>query len=399
MLALKPFLQARGISQASVATAVGVSPATIAQLLNHEQWPTKPCREELQQAIAGWLFYAVNPRPDGPVDYLFEPIPTAPTAGMENEHTVEPVQTLTEEVADMLLRKQTLSPQAKKQFSLFRDPFTDDIQEPADLYMTPDARRVREHLWATARHGGFLAIVGESGAGKSTLREDLEERILRENAPIVVMSPYVLGMEDSDQKGKPLKAASIADSMIRAISPLEAPKRTLEAKAAQLHKLLKDSRRGGNSHVLVIEEAHGLHKQTLKHLKRFYELKDGMKPLISIILIGQTELKTKLSESSPDVREVVQRCELVELPPLDAHLDGYLRFKFERIGNDLAAIFDKDAMDAIRGRLIFAKSTSKSRETVSLMYPLMVNNLVTAALNQAAALGFTTVSADLIREA
>jgi type II secretory pathway predicted ATPase ExeA len=182
------------------------------------------------------------------------------------------------------------------------------------------------------------------------------------------------------------------------LAPLENPKRTLEAKAAQLHKLLKDSRRGGNSHVLIIEEAHGLHKQTLKHLKRFLELKDGMKPLVSIILIGQTELKTKLSESSPDVREVVQRCELVELPPLDAHLEGYLRFKFERVGADLAAIAEPGALDAIRGRLIFSKSTTKHRETVSLMYPLMVNNLVTAAINQAAALGFDKLSADLIRE-
>ena len=59
---------------------------------------------------------------------------------------------------------------------------------------------------------------------------------------------------------------------------------------------------------------------------------------------------------------------------------------------------ETDALDAIRGRLIFSKSSSKTRETVSLMYPLMVNNLVTAALNQAAALGFDTLSADLIRE-
>lgn len=396
MLALKPFLQSHGISQAKLAAAVGVSPATVAQLLNHEQWPTTPSRDEFKKTILVQLWnMELNTS-----DELFESIPTAPTAGTEIETAVaEAQQSLTEEVQDMLLRKQTLLPQAKKAFGLFRDPFQDDIQEPEDLFMTPDARAVREHLWSTAKFGGFLAIIGESGAGKSTLREDLEERILRENAPIVVMSPYVLGMEDSDQKGKPLKAASIADAMIRAIAPLEHPKRSLETKAAQVHKLLKDSRRGGNSHVLIIEEAHGLHKQTLKHLKRFYELKDGMKPLLSIILIGQTELKTKLSESSPDVREVVQRCELVELPPLDAHLEGYLRFKFERVGVKIADIFDTDAMDAIRGRLIFSRSSAKSRETVSLMYPLMVNNLVTAALNLAVSLGIHTVSADLIREA
>lgn len=394
MLALKPFLQEHGISQAKLAAGVGVSPATIAQLVNKEIWPTTPDRRLLIKTIGLVLIKLGAENVD---ITLFEAVPTAPTAGTANEKADNAAPTLTEEVADMLLRKQTLSPQAKKQFGLFRDPFTDDVQEPGDLFMTPDARHVREHLWTTAKFGGFLAIIGESGAGKSTLREDLIERINREGAPIIVMEPYVLGMEDSDQKGKPLKAAALIDAMIRALAPLESPKRTLEAKAAQVHQLLKNSRRGGNSHVLIIEEAHGMHKQTLKHLKRFYELKDGMKPLISIILIGQTELKTKLSESSPDVREVVQRCELVELPPLDAHLEGYLRFKFERVGADLASILDSEALEAIRGRLIFSRST-KARETVSLMYPLMVNNLTTAALNQAAALGFESVTADLIRE-
>ena len=396
MLALKPYLQKRGISQAKLAAAVGLSPAAIAQLVNHEQWPTNPPKEEFIKALTSVL----DTFGDGALDArLFESVPTATTAGTKNDNAEPSASTLTVEVETMLLRKQTLTQQAKKQFGLFKDPFTDDVQEPSDLFMHPDARAVREHLWSAAKFGGFLAIVGESGAGKSTLREDLEERIIRESAPIVVMAPYVLGMEDSDQKGKPLKAASIADAMIRALAPLESPKRTLEAKAAQLHKLLKDSRRGGNSHVLIIEEAHGLHKQTLKHLKRFYELKDGMKNLMSIILIGQTELKTKLSESAPDVREVVQRCELVELPPLDAHLEGYVRFKFGRVNKPIDDIFEPSAFEGLRSRLIFAKSYKSGRETVSLLYPLMVNNLITAALNQAAALGFDKISAELIKEA
>ena len=62
-------------------------------------------------------------------------------------------------------------------------------------------------------------------------------------------------------------------------------------------------------------------------------------------------------------------------------------------------MFEKDALDGIVSRLIFSKQGKNSRETVSLMYPLMVNNLVTASMNQAALLGFDKVSGDLIREA
>ena len=66
----------------------------------------------------------------------------------------------------------------------------------------------------------------------------------------------------------------------------------------------------------MIEEAHGLPLPTLKHLKRFFELKNGFERLLGIVLIGQTELAQKLSENNPAVREVVQRCEVVTLLPL-----------------------------------------------------------------------------------
>ena len=41
--------------------------------------------------------------------------------------------------------------------------------------------------------------------------------------------------------------------------------------------------------LLVIEEAHCLPTATLKHLKRFLELKDGMQRLIGVALIAQPD--------------------------------------------------------------------------------------------------------------
>jgi len=76
-----------------------------------------------------------------------------------------------------------------------------------------------------------------------------------------------------------------------------------------------------------------------------------------------------------------------------------LKFKLERVGSSLEAVFEKNALDAIRERLIFSKSSKNSREVVSLMYPLMINNLVTGAMNQAATFGLPKVSFDLIKEA
>lgn len=385
MLALKNLLQQHGISQAQLARELDVSPALVAQLLNHEKWPTSPDKSTLM----GRITEALAAR-DITVDaVMFEAV-----ADSESATFITPNQ----ESIDMLLRKTALSQAARQHFNLFRDPFSNDVNEAADVFTSPDIRRVREYLWATAMHGGFISVIGESGSGKSTLRRDLHDRIAREDAPIIIIEPYVLGMEDNDVRGKTLKASAIADSIILTLAPQEKPRVSMEAKSRQLHRILKDSRRAGFNHCLIIEEAHGLSIATLKHLKRFFELEDGFKKLLSIVLIGQTELKIKLSERAPEVREVVQRCEVVELPPLDAQLDQYLKFKFERVGKGVDDVFETGALDGVRGRLIFAKA-GKTRESVSLMYPLMINNLITAALNQAALLGFPKITHDLILEA
>lgn len=125
----------------------------------------------------------------------------------------------------------------------------------------------------------------------------------------MVIEPYVIAMEDNDQKGKTLKAMHIAEAILGYRRGCwKNPKRSSEARFRQLHRVLRDSRRTGRSHVLVIEEAHALPIPTLKHLKRFMELEDGFKKLLGIILIGQPELAMKLSEQSQEAREVVQRC-------------------------------------------------------------------------------------------
>ena len=111
----------------------------------------------------------------------------------------------------MLLQNCTLSPEARAHFGLPRNPFVDDVQSSADVFQTPSVRYVRLALLDCALHHGFLAVVGESGAGKSTLAEDLEERIRTEGREVVVIRPYVLAMEETEAKGKPLKSGQIAE--------------------------------------------------------------------------------------------------------------------------------------------------------------------------------------------
>ena len=389
MLRLKAYLAKHYISQAELARSIGISRAAMTNLLNKGEYPKreKEVTPKIERALQAKgiptfpsLFEAVAP------DHL-QAIGSVPNITTNEEATLE---------ITMLLRKQTLTQQARKHFSLFQDPFNDDIMQSSDdVFTTPDIRYVREYLWTTAKFGGFVAVVGESGAGKSTLRRDLIERIKQENEQVIVIEPYILGMEDNDRKGKTLKASSIAEAIIATIAPLERPKATPEARYAQLHRLLRDSCRAGNKHLLIIEEAHGLPLPTLKHLKRFRELEDGFKKLLSIALIGQPELRLKLSETNPEVREVTQRIEIAELQPLDVELENYLNFKFARVGKQVGNVIDGNGIEAMRSRLTV---NAGKRGKVSLLHPLVVNNFLTAAMNLAASIGIPVIDADTVKE-
>ena len=118
--------------------------------------------------------------------------------------------------------------------------------------------------------------------------------------------------------------------------------------------------------------------------------------VLGVALFGQPELLTLLSDRNPEVREVMQRFEVIELQPLDNDLGAYLRHKLERAGVKYEEVFDKDAADAIRARLTSLPRGGKPADARSICHPLVVGNLVSRALNAAAAVGWPKVDAQVI---
>jgi type II secretory pathway predicted ATPase ExeA len=299
----------------------------------------------------------------------------------------------------MLLAKQLLTQEARKAFGLVVDPFG-PVTDPENVFLSPDIRYAREVLWHTAKHadqGSIVAIVGESGSGKSTLRRDLITRLAAEGQPVVVVQPFVMGMEANDKKGKTLKIGQIAERVIRTVAPEEAVRASQDARFEQMRRVLLESARAGNKHIVLIEEAHALPKPTLRHLKRLVELENGMKFLVSVALVGQTELYTRLSETDPEVREVVQRCGVCTLHPL-TEAGGYLRHRLAAAGIEIGRIINGAGIAALEERLgRIPVQRGRRVENVSLLYPLALQNLLIAALNKAAELGFEVVDADVVR--
>lgn len=395
-LKLKRILADRGIPQRRLADAIllvnGKPPSetTITQLLMRNIWPLKTPRPFIKNQIEQFLRAYNIPEEDIGTALKIDEDPDtprvkAPTIKRAAVGTPAPFVAIDE---SQLPETEMLSQNAKKHFRLFQDPFLDDVQGPEDVYLSADQRYIRESMYQTARHGGFLAVIGESGSGKTVLRKDLIDRIQREDEPITVIQPRII------DKGR-LTAGAICDAVVNDVSE-ERVKQSLEAKARQVERLLQGSSRSGNSHVLMIEEAHDLSIQTLKYLKRFWEMEDGFKRLLAIVLVGQPELKHRLNEHRNwEMREVIRRCEIAELQPLNGNLEEYLGKKFGRVGKEPADLLAPDVYDALRARL--TQRVRGTQQVMSLLYPLVVNNAIRKAMNLTADMGVPKVTGEIIK--
>lgn len=381
MTGLKKLLEENGLSQRWLAGEADVSPATMSAIVTNGRWPKTINRAELEQSIRQAL--TARGLPEAEIAGAFERKRGA--KARKAKQTKENIS---------MLRKQGLSPKARAHFKVVGDPFA-DANELADVFASDYYRYVRESMLHAAKFGGFLAVIGESGSGKSTVRRDMITRITDDGLPIITIEPYVIGMEDNNLDGKTLKAAQIVEAILARVAPGTKPGRSSEVRFQTLHKVLRESSMGGNKHCLIIEEAHCLHRSTLKHLKRFMELENGFHKLMSIILIGQPELLQKLNQADHEIREVVQRCEVVRIPPMNGELPEFVRHRFARAGADAGSIITDGGIEALRAKLT-GPAPRGSAKGVSLVYPLAVGNLIKAAMNVAAELGAPVVDEDIV---
>ena len=108
-------------------------------------------------------------------------------------------------------------------------------------------------------------------------------------------------------------------------------------------------------------------------------------------------MKIKLAENNQEVREVVQRCEIVTLEPFtQTTLVDYLKHRCKAADRKLEEFIDESGLDAICTKL--TRNVGRKNQHESLLYPLAVGNLITGAMNVAADLGAPVITGDLVME-
>ena len=178
-------------------------------------------------------------------------------------------------------------------FGLSELPFS-IAPDPRYLYMSEQHREALAHLlYGFNSDGGFVLLTGEVGTGKTTVCRCLLDQIPENSAIAFIFNPKLTVEE---------LLAAICDEF--GIQYREGTA-SIKVFVDLINSFLLDTHDKGRKAVLIIDEAQHLNTDVLEQLRLLTNLETSQSKLLQIILLGQPELKDKLSQ--PDLRQLSQR--------------------------------------------------------------------------------------------
>lgn len=242
-------------------------------------------------------------------------------------------------------------------FGLSEPPF-ELTPNPRFLYLPPQHEEALSALqYAFAYRKGLMVLTGEAGMGKTTLVQAALARLDRRTSRTIVV------------KNPALTRTEFLETVARAFGlddPREISKPVL---LEQLEATLKRERQQDVTVVLIADEAHVMPTELLEEIRLLGNIETVSEKLISIVLVGQPELATRLND--PSLRQLKQRvavrCALAPLTLRDT--SAYILTRLRAAGNAGTPLFTREAVQLIH---------AKSRGIPRLISVICDNALVTA---------------------
>jgi general secretion pathway protein A len=181
----------------------------------------------------------------------------------------------------------------KEYFDLKELPFS-IAPDPRYLYMSDQHREALAHLvYGINTEGGFVLLTGEVGTGKTTVCRCLLEQIPDNCDTAFILNPKLTVEE---------LLATICDEL-----GIHYPEGNTSIKVFvdNINTFLLDTHAKGRKTVLIIEEAQNLGTDVLEQVRLLTNLETNQRKLLQIIMLGQPELRDKLSR--PELRQLAQR--------------------------------------------------------------------------------------------
>lgn len=230
-------------------------------------------------------------------------------------------------------------------WNLKEKPFQ-NTPDPKYLYLSPQHEDALMKLtYVIAQNLGCGMLTGVFGCGKTLLARV----ILRDLGAQKFCAAYINNPVVSEP-------AELMRAIVRSLSPQSLPdKKTevlLDPLLEKLYNILLDNIRDGKENIIIIDEAHTIEDaRVFEQLRMILNFQTEERFLLTLILLGQPELKDKTEALKPLSQRIPIRCHLGPLTEDD--IAKYLEFRIKTASNeaapagDLKAFFDKDTVKAI----------------------------------------------------
>jgi general secretion pathway protein A len=259
----------------------------------------------------------------------------------------------------------------KIHFGLKKDPFN-MTPDPKYIYLSDlheDA--LMQLMYGINTKKGFILLTGEVGTGKTTICRTLLEKLDDNTETALLLNPYL--------NDKELLKSILDDFGIACES--DSIKDMIDALNAFLLQLKKEEKNAA----LIIDEAQNLPLKSMELIRMLSNLETDTEKLLQIVLLGQPELKYKLSGDK--LRQLNQRIMIrAKLGPLNIKdTKGYISHRLSKAG-------------ALNGD-IFTSSAAREVFHYTKGYPRLINSLCDRALLCAYSFDKRTVDNKIVSKA
>ena len=231
----------------------------------------------------------------------------------------------------------------EKYWNLREKPFQ-NTPDPRFLYLSGQHEDALMKLsYAVAQRLGCGMLSGVFGCGKTLLGRV----ILNE----LGTSRYACAFINNPQVSEP---AELFRAIVRSLNPQALPDRKsdllLDPMIEKLQTILVDNARDSKETIVVIDEAHAIEDPRIFEQMRLllnFQLEDRF--LLTLLMIGQPELRTKVENIKPLDQRVAVRCHIGPLS--EEEVSKYISHRLKVGGYQApsveSAIFTRDAINAI----------------------------------------------------
>lgn len=207
----------------------------------------------------------------------------------------------------------------------------------ADFFETENYRTIFQDVVSAIKEGHIIAMTGIVGSGKTVTARRIRKDLQKRNEVLV-----------SNNLAVEKVCVNLGTLIFALFSDLITDKKDkiptkLECRERELMELIK---RRKKQVALFIDEAHDLHHNTLKGLKRLQEIGQEAESLLAIVLIGHPKLSIDLNK--PAMEEIGGRTTILHLEGIrgsEKQYIGWLIGQCLRKDTDPSDVFTEAAID------------------------------------------------------